>query len=151
DAGLVVAPSALTLDQHLDRWLDLTKIKVADRTSEDYKKFLAIYVRPELGSKRLSSLKTDDIQAVYTKMLDRKLAPRTVQYVHTILKASLKQAVKWGLLANNPATDCVLPRKERKEMKAMTLEEARRFIEVAKEDHMGIIFRFALETGMRPE
>src|SRR5215831_20259897 len=53
DAGAVVAPSALTLDQHLDRWLDLVKIKIAERTAEDYKKWLAIYIRPELGSKRL--------------------------------------------------------------------------------------------------
>src|SRR5262249_28734552 len=94
DASMVVAPSAQTLDQHLDRWLEIAKIKIAERTAEDYKKFLAIYVRPELGSKRLSSLTTKDIQDVYTKMLERKLAPRTVQYVHTILQASLKQAVK---------------------------------------------------------
>src|SRR5262249_45152349 len=121
------------------------------RTAEDYKKWLAIYIRPELGSKRLSSLKTEDIQAVYANMLKRKLASRTVRYAHTILSAALKQAVKWALLASNPATDCTLPRKERKEMRAMTLEEPRRFIEVAKEDGQGIIFQFALETGMRPE
>ena len=151
DAGAVVAPSALTLDQHLDRWLDLVKIKIAERTAEDYKKWLAIYIRPELGSKRLSSLKTEDIQAVYSNMLKRKLASRTVRYAHTILSAALKQAVKWGLLASNPATDCTLPRKEQKEMRAMTLDEARRFIEAAKENRQGIVFLFALETGMRPE
>jgi len=97
DAGAIVAPSAVTLDQHLDRWLELMKIQVAERTAEDYKKFLAIYVRPELGSKKLSSLKTADIQAIYTGMLNRKLASRTVHYVHTILKAALKCAEARGI------------------------------------------------------
>lgn len=31
------------------------------------------------------------------------LSPRTVRYIHTIIHRALKDAVKWGRLAPNPA------------------------------------------------
>ncbi len=44
-----------------------------------------------------------------------------------------------------------LPRMSRKEMKALSREEAGRFLLAAKEDRFGIVFALALTTGMRPE
>jgi integrase len=63
----------------------------------------------------------------------------------------LKQAVKWQILPFNPASMTDLPQNHRKEMKALSPEEAKRFLEAAKGDKWHIIFSMAISTGMRPE
>lgn len=149
--GTFVKPSLETLDVYLDRWLEVARTKLAFRTFEDYRELLARYVRPALGHMKLSSLKPPEIQALYSRMLTQGLSSRTVRMTDTILGSALKQALRWGLITNNPTDLVELPRKERREMKALTQEEAKRFLEVAQESPYGLLFWFALETGMRPE
>jgi integrase len=55
------------------------------------------------------------------------------------------------MLTYNPAQHVELPRRKRKEMRALSPEKATRFLEAAKDDRHGIIFACALATGARPE
>ncbi|MGH9822448.1 MAG: tyrosine-type recombinase/integrase, partial [Blastocatellia bacterium] len=105
----------------------------------------------EIGRKNLSDIRPLEIQALYSKMQERGLSARTVRYTHAVLSSALKQAVKWGLLPKNPAAFVDLPKSKQKEMKALSPEEAARFITAAAEDPQGLIFNLALSTGMRPE
>lgn len=54
------------------------------------------------------------------------------EIVHNILNPALKQAVRWKLIPSNPAVDVDLPKEQRKEMKALTREQAARFLEAAR-------------------
>jgi len=72
-----------------------------------------------------------------------------VRYAHAVLRSALKQAVKWQLLANNPADYVDLPRQKRTEMHAMSKDEVTRFLRVAKEGPWYAFFLMALTTGMR--
>jgi len=123
-----------------------------DTNSNDGKK-----KRPEvkpltnIGMKKLSEIRPLDVQTLYSKMLVRGLSPRTVRYTHAVLNSAFKQAIKWGLLSKNPATFVDLPKRERKEMKALSPDEAIRFITAAADDARGLVFNLALATGMRPE
>ena len=60
-------------------------------------------------------------------MFEKGLAPRTVRYTHAIFSKALKQAVKWQVLSSNPALMVDLPKNRRKEMKALSSEDAKRF------------------------
>lgn len=151
DLGTFVDPAPITLGAYLDRWLnEAAKPKVRERTHADYASLLARYVRPVLGGRRLRDLTPLDVQALYTSMLERGLSPRTVRYTHAVLSSALKQAVRWGMLARNVAELVDLPRQERREMRALSPEEAGRFLDAAKGDRWGVLFAFALTTGMRP-
>jgi len=150
-SGSFVKPSALSLNTYLDKWLEVVKPRLSERTHADYTYLLKRYVRPTLGTRKLSDLTATDIQVLYAKMSDASLSPRIVRYVHTVLSAALKKAVKWSLLRSNPAALAELPKQTRKEMKAFSPEEATRFLEAAKEDRHGVLLAFALVTGMRPE
>src|SRR5262249_32461014 len=55
------------------------------------------------------------------------------------------------ILAQNPATSVDLPRQQRKEMQALSPEQATKFLEAASNDRWGVLFAFALATGTRPE
>ncbi|HEX8090294.1 MAG TPA: tyrosine-type recombinase/integrase [Blastocatellia bacterium] len=148
----VLTSDQMTLSQYLDQWLQTAaKPRVSERTFSDYQDLLIRYVRPALGRRVLSQVKPLNIQALYTDMQERGLSARTVRYTHAILTSALKQAVKWRMLTHNPAQLVDLPKLQRKEMKALTKEEAEKFLSAASEDRYGVLFAIALATGMRPE
>ena len=55
------------------------------------------------------------------------------------------------MLSNNPCEAVELPRQVRKERQAFSPAEARRFLAAAADNSHGVIFAFALVTGMRSE
>jgi integrase len=63
------------------------------------------------------------------------LAARTVRYIHTIISRSLREAIRLGFLANNPAANASPPRnsKARPERVVWTADETRRFLSWAKQ------------------
>ncbi|KAF0249443.1 MAG: integrase family protein [bacterium] len=84
-------------------------------------------------------------------MQEKRLSPRTIRYANAVISSAFKQALKWRMLAYNPATLVELPRESSKEMQALSPEEAMQFLEAVVEDRFGLLLTFALITGMRPE
>ena len=59
-------------------------------------------------------------------MLD---SARTVRYTHAVLLSVFSQAVKWRMLAYNPASDVDLPKQHRKEMRVLAPDQTRQFLD----------------------
>lgn len=152
DLGTFVEPSILRVDEFLDKWLDTAaKPRLSSRTFESYKDLLRLHIRPLVGNIRLSDLRASHLQEIVSTMQLRGLAPRTIRYAHSVLSSALEQAVRWNMVVQNPAKLVELPRQVHKEMRALSPEEAKRFLNAAKEDRLDVLFQFALMTGMRPE
>lgn len=150
--GTFVEPVKLSVDEYLNKWLELAaKPRLRERTFDDYFEKLDRYVRPILGSQKLADVRSLDVQSVYSAMAARNLSPRTIRYTHAILGSAFKQAVRWNMLQRNPCDGVELPRMERKEMQALSPEEVSRFLSAASEDDYNALFGFAVATGMRPE
>jgi integrase len=151
--GTFIEPSPLTLNAYLDKWLETAaKPRLRERSCEDYKEYLKRYVRDTIGTKRLSDIRPLDIQNLYSGMQTEKgLSARTIRYCHAILSSAFKQAVKWQMLIRNPCDAVDLPRQQRKEMNALTPDEAKAFLDASKSEKWYVIFELALTTGMRPE
>jgi integrase len=149
--GTFVAPSKTTLDEYLDGWLkNSAKQKLTERTYTHQVFCLNRYVRPKLGAKKISALQPLELQELYTEMRERGLGPRTIQIVHNILNRAFNQAVKWRVMASNPAPLADRPKQERREMQALSPEQAARFLDAAKGDRYYLYFALALDTGSRP-
>jgi integrase len=152
DTGTFVQPVALTLNEYLTKWLaTAARPRVSERTHEGYQYLLNQHVQPELGKQKLSDVRPLHIQKLYSDMQERGLSARTVRYLHAVLSSALKQAVRWGMLARNPAELVELPRQARKEMLALSPKEATEFLKAAAADRWCVLFAFALATGTRPE
>lgn len=150
--GTLIPATRLTLDEFLDQWLDVSaRPRLRERTFEHYRELLDRYVRKQLGAHRITSIQALEIQKLYAEMQSRGLSARTVRYVHAVLTSALKQAVRWGMLTINPASLVDLPKQEHREMQALSPEQAIAFQKEAAKDRNGIVFNFALVTGMRPE
>jgi integrase len=147
-----VEPSSITLDEYFDKWLQAAaRPRVSERTADGYADLLRRYVSEPLGHKRLNKLQPLDIQRVYGGMLARGLSARVIRHTHSALHNALKQAMKWGLIARNPSDLVELPKVPHKERRVLSPDEAVRFLEVSHTAAHGLIFEFALLTGMRPE
>lgn len=148
--GLVFDAGTLRLFEYLERWLaDSVRGTVRDTTYENYSYLVRTYIVPSLGRVKLKALSPAHVQRFYREKLDSGLAPRTVQYLHTLLRKALKQAVKWGMVPRN-VTDAVdAPRPARKETKYFSFDQAKAFLKVASEDRFWALYVLAISTGLR--
>ena len=152
DLGVFVEPTAMSVSEYLDRWMrDAARPRVSRRTADGYDGLLKRYIRQPLGHKRLDKLQPLDIQTVYGEMQAHGLSARVVRHAHSALHNALKQAVKWGLLSRNPSDLVELPKVPHKERRVLSPDEAQEFLKAASVMLHGLIFEFALLTGMRPE
>ena len=139
-----------TLAQYLDEWLNLTSEKRNEKTNSDYEGFFRLYVKPAIGNLPLIKVGAMDIQRVYKAMSDRGLSPKTVRLTHGALSVALKQAVKWKKIRETPAAGVDLPKRAHREMMFLDDKQAKKFLEVCKEDKHGLLFDLAIYTGARP-
>jgi len=141
----------VTVDEFLDHWLKTAvEPKVRGKTYSDYATMLRRYIRPVIGTRVLASLSPLEIQSAYQIMIDRKLSARTVRYAHAVLRAAIRQAIRWQLLLADPTQGVQLPSPQCREISVFTTEQARSFLRVAVHSSKGCLFAVALTTGMRP-
>lgn len=150
DRGQLVLPSRATVEEYVLDWIDNRKPGIQDRTRESYRWILVHNVVPAIGSCRLDRLAPFEIQELYKTMSAKGLSPRTVRYTHSILRSALAQAVRWRMLARNPADLVELPGREPKEMRALTPAEASAFLEAIRGDRWEALWELLLVTGLRP-
>ena len=134
---MVFETENLSLGEYLERWLEDSKRgSLAPRTLANYRPHLRNHLVPTLGHIKLNSLTPARIQALYRAKLDSGLSPATVRYVHAILSGALKQAVRWRLVPHNAAEAVELPKLVKHEGKALSADEAKRFLGAARGDRL---------------
>lgn len=157
NTGSYVEPARMTVGEYLDRWLaDYAKHNVAGKTFERYEDIVARHLKPDLGHIALPKLKPLHIQGLYSKALTEGrsdgrggLSAQTVLHCHRVLRGALQQAVRWQLLAQNPADAVKPPRPVRKDMRALDDAGIRRLLAAAKDTRLYWPVLLAVSTGMR--
>jgi integrase len=151
DLGVLVEPANIALGEYLDRWLeDSVKPRVRPRTLEDYKRFLGDFVRPALGKHRLDRITPLHIQKLY-KEIGEKVSTHAVVHTHRPLNAALQEAVNLRLLVLNPAKGVKVPKDEpKREMCALSAEQAAALQKKLAKRPRGFVYTFSLATGLRP-
>ncbi|BBL78430.1 Tyrosine recombinase XerC [Rubrobacter xylanophilus DSM 9941] len=148
--GLVYDAEDATLADYLTRWLeDCVRGSVRPTTHKSYAWLMQRHAIPAIGHIKLKKLTPAHLQGLYRAKLDGGLSPRTVQYLHVVLHRALKQALRWGLISRNPAEAVDPPKVRKEEMRPLSPEEARRFLEAAEGDRLEALYVLALTTGMR--
>ncbi|MBU6430151.1 MAG: site-specific integrase, partial [Cyanobacteria bacterium REEB65] len=133
-----------------DRWLaDVVKPGRAPKTYAEYSRAVRLYLKPAIAGVRLDHLTPMQIQSALAGMERQGLQPRTRQLTLSILRVSLGQAIRWGILRDNPAARVDRPRVPKIKPVYWTPEQAIAFLEAAKGDRLEALFVVALTTGMR--
>ena len=157
DTGIDVPPGKITLGQFMERWLeDYARPNVSPKTLLQYTDFVRRGLIPALGSIPLAKLRPQHIQAYYSHALqhgraDGKggLSAKTVLHIHRLLREALQHAVKWQVLARNPADAVEPPRPQRYNPPVLSPEEVRRLLTKAADKPSGAIIHTAVMSGLR--
>jgi integrase len=154
--GNYVEPTKQTVAEFLDEWLEFIKPTVAPKTHERYAEILQKGMAPLLTGVTLAKLKTDKIDAAFSKAptegrRDGKggLSPRTVHHMRRVLIKVLNQAVTWDRLTKNPALATTSPKVERKKMLAYDAGQTAVLIEAMRPTRIFIPTLLAVMCGLR--
>jgi len=160
-----VAPTTITLGAYLDAWLDsLTTRGTSPSTIASYRRNLALHVRPTLGAGRLQALSAPALDSLYARLLasgrrDGRggLSPRTVRYIHTILRKALADAARKGIVPRNVVADADPPTAKAArapEMAWWAPEELAHFLAQVEDEDLFPLFRLTPdppnEVALRP-
>jgi integrase len=161
DTNTYVAPSRLTVTSFLiNEWLPTIRTSIRHTTWDSYSRTIALHITPHVGNLPLQALTPARINRLYSDLLDGgrlnrgggALSPKTVRNVHVILRKSLGDAVRWGLLQRNVAEYADPPKLRAAgniEMKTWTPDQVRAFLETTSSDRLHAAFLLAATTGMR--
>lgn len=142
DSGEYVQPTEQTVGSFLEQWLTATRPQLRATTHASYTMLLRTHVTPRLGDTKLQRLTPLALNGLYADLLKKGrrngrggLSPRTVRYIHSILRRALGDAVGWSLLSRNPAAAANPPKKASTARKrTWTAGELRRFFEHVHDD-----------------
>lgn len=71
---------------------------------------IRLHIIPHIGNIKLQKLGALDTQRLLIRLEEKNLSPRTCQYIFSILRKALNQAVKWNMINYNPSDGVDHPR-----------------------------------------
>lgn len=145
-----IEPSKIKLSTWLDTWLlEYKKNSVKVGTYINYEQSIRTRIKPALGGYALKEIRNDMVQKFVNQLKEKELSASTIENTYCVLKMALEQAVDNDMISKNPANKIVLPKRTKKETRALSLEEQEAFIKVAREYSNGEAFILILATGLR--
>jgi integrase len=133
-----------------DRWLPTieTSPRLKPKTKDGYQ-CQARRLVERLGQVRLDDLAGDDLTRLYAELRAEGKAERTVRYVHVTARKALGDAVRWRLLAWNPATEAEAPAQTPADPKAWTPDEVADLMVVCDVNRWAPLWRLAADSAAR--
>jgi integrase len=102
-----------------------------------------------LGDTRLTQLKPSHLQSFYRKKLESGLSKLSVIKIHNIVQRVLNQAIKFGLIARNPAVATQPPIPEDKPLQTLTVDQIQVLLDHLKGHRWYPIYCVAIGCGLR--
>ena len=147
--GTLATGPQQTLGAYLEKWIDqVVKLTKRPNTYNGYRSVVKCHLVPSLGHIKLQKLTAEQLQAFFAEKQET-LKPKTLALIHSVLSSALSNAVKWGLVGRNVAGLVSLPGVERYEGQVLTVDQARKLLEVARGSRLDVLLLVALTTGMR--
>ena len=166
--GTYLQASTITLGQWLDMWLDEYCSGLKYQTRKHYRSACETHIKPSLGSIKLSSLSTPQIQRFYNELgatgcvktrkdkesgciitTTKPLTSKTIKNIHVVLSAALNTAVNIDYLTINPAARTKLSKTHKTEISPLNDEQVKAFLKELEHEEYAALFKVILFTGLR--
>lgn len=147
--------SKMTLDTWFNYWIDNIEAPlVRVSTLRNHKARYRLHISPIMGYMIISEIKPMHCQSVLNALYEKEYAASSINLVRALLHALLASAVDNDLIYQNPVKRNVkikssTPNGNKKERKVLSLEEQKRFLEVAKGTRDYYQYILFLQTGIR--
>jgi len=147
----ISASKDMTVSAWFDYWIVHIKgNSIRPNTIRNYTERYIRNIKPYIGNMLLSDVKPMHCQSVLNHM-EKKYKSSTIGQVRITLFCMFTDAVENDIIYRNPVTKSVKHDigKESKKVRALTREEQRRFLEVARPCSNYNQYAFILQTGLR--
>lgn len=139
-----------TVEDWMVQWFEVHKTYLQPSTVLGYKNNIERYIIPYLGKIKIKSLKVSTLEKFYNMLLDEhKLKPKTIKYIHNVLKVALEAAVNDKQLSENVCVKARTPKVERYVPTLLTVEQLRLFLSKAVGHKYEAEFNLAVKLGLR--
>lgn len=142
-------PGQQTVADYLREWLQQIRGTVQPVTWRGYETVLRLHVIPRIGHLRLRAVQGLTLQRLYRDLAEAGVGTARIRRAHVVLHRALRQAVQWGLIARNPADAAQPPQHRRREVPALSADEAVAVLRALREDELWPLFAAAALTGLR--
>ncbi len=154
-----VTPTRLIVrDYLLKHWLPAIEGTIRPTTYAGYVTACEQHIIPQLGSWQLQRLTGGTLNGLYAQLGKEGrvhgkggLSPASVRHVHAALHRALRDAVRWGYLAHNPAeaADPPSPSAEHAELAAWSEEQLHAFLGSVHDERLYPMWRLFAMSGCR--
>jgi len=143
--------SDATVAKVIAQWL-ATGGPAGEATRQVYAGYIRLHVLPALGDVPLRKLGVADLERWYAALRDKGLGPASIRKAHTIVRAALAQAVRWGWAPMNVAALARPPLVPKAVIATPNPAAVRRMLAAAREHdpELGVYLHLAAVTGARP-
>lgn len=149
-----VAPGSVQLEEFVKQWAETivpVSGRVRARTAAGYLGHLRRYVLPALGSQRLRSIATHDVEHLAIALeKERGISGLTVRHAMTALRSVFREAVRLGIADRNPVAGANLPHARPTQRAVWSASEAQRFLAATSDSRWCAAWRILLVLGLRP-
>jgi integrase len=155
--GTMRAPSAVTLRAASEPWIaGIRSGEIRNRSGDPYKPsavrsyddVLRLHVLDELGDRRFSTIRRNDLQDLADRLLASGMKPITVQGALMPLRAMYRRAVARGEVDINPTTGLELPAVRGRRDRIASPQEAAALL-AALNDEDRALWATAMYAGLR--
>lgn len=147
-----------TLNHFFDDYIE-TKYELKQSTRTNYKYMYKKYVRDDLGTKKIASIKYSDVKKFYIHLIkDVGFKPNSLEIIHTILHPVFTTAVRDGKIRANPSDGVMAEIKRshdwtKPKRHALTIPQQEAFVTFCSNSsqysHWMPLFTVLLGTGCR--
>ena len=150
DKGMHVDPSALTVADYLDQWLDdVAPATVGPKALERYRGLCRNQIKPHLGATQLQKLRPADIAAWLLALGKTGISIRSIRHAHGVLRTALAHAAAVEIVERNVASIIKPPKAIRTEVDILDAEQIAAALEKLKGHSIYPIAALAIGTGAR--
>ncbi len=146
-----VNKSKITMKELLEEWLKYSKDIWSPKTYIANAHWCEI-INKSIGHIKLQDINVKILEDFYKELRENTTySDKTIQHFYTIITTSLKKAIIWGYIVNNPNSFIEKPKVRKKEIQCYSPEEVEKLLECIKNEslkYQAIIY-LAIDSGAR--
>lgn len=148
DAHAALPGSGLTVAELLERYIHHRAGDWSPGSADATRRRIDQHITPVLGQVLVERLRPADLDHLYAKLRSSGMSSSTIARLHDVLRAALRQAVRWDLITSSPADRVDPPRRARSEVVPPAAGDVARLLDAA-EPTLSLYLRISAVTGAR--
>lgn len=146
----VFVPTDTIVDEWFDFWIENIVGDLAPNTLRNYRERYVNNIQPVIGRMLLSNVRPMHCKKVLIQM-DADYAGSTIRQTYITMGTMFKAALMNGMISKHPMDGVryTKPVRAKDDIRFLTREDQKKFLEVAKRSHNYNQYALILETGLR--